>query len=275
MAPRLSVLTPTARYGGIDLSWLGLKNQTFKDFEWVIIDEIPREKEILDYCQDDRVRWLKAPPKKKGKFWNLDQSVNYATKRCRGELLVNLQDYIWLPDDALEKFVRAYDKINEFGAFDIALSGVGHKYTLNGLILYDPKGKITTFQTDIREVPLMWELFHEDPRVKGNGLHICNPVEWEANFSMLPIKLMYDLGGWDEDFDAGWGYDNVNLAERIVAHGGLCWMDEFNESYSLSHEKLFGQIDFKEDAPNNEDVWKSKNEAINKGEAIYLDYLKR
>ena len=274
MAPRLSVLTPTARAGGIDISWHGLSHQTFTDFEWVIVDEIDRENDILEYCQDSRVKWLKSPPKKPGKFWNLDQSVNFAAKQCKGELLVNLQDYIWLPPDALEKFVIAYDKISSFFGSSLALSGVGHKYLLDGAKLSSLSGKISVYDNlDLGN--LRWKLFHEDPRMKGNGLHVCNPVEWEANFSALPISLMYDLGGWDEDFDAGWGYDNVNLAERIVAHNGLCWLDESNESFSISHEKIFGQIDFKENAPNNEDVWYAKNQALNRGEGIYLDYLKR
>ena len=143
MAPRVSVLTPTARYGGIDISWLGLKEQTYTDFEWVIVDEIEREKEIKDYCRDSRVIWLKSPPKKQGKFWNLDQSVNYASSKCRGELLINLQDYIWIPPDAIQKFVSAYDRISGFGSLPTALSGVGHKYTLGGLAVHDLKGKVS------------------------------------------------------------------------------------------------------------------------------------
>jgi len=273
--PRLTVITPTVRPGGIDIMWKGLKNQTFTDFRWLIVDEIRRQAEILDYTKDDRVMWLLSPPKKPGMFWNLDQSNNYAIKHTKSELVVILQDYIYLLPNALEKMIANYDRLKQFSG-DLSITGVGHKYRIPSIKVISKTHPITCYDRDISRLNFSdFEIFDKDPRMQNRGLHVCNPIEWEESFCLFSRNLAYELGGFDEDFDAGWGYDNVNFAERISALGYFLWLDETNEYFCISHEDIFKELDIKECAPNNEDLWKKKLDSIRDRKEVRLDYLKQ
>ena len=123
--PDITVITCTNRWGGIDILKASLQRQTFTNFEALIIDEkyIFRSADLRLFLADDhRFRHICSPPMDKDDFWNLNKSMNYGLSIAQGKLIVLLQDYIWLPDDALEKFWRAYESLG-----DVLISGVGHK----------------------------------------------------------------------------------------------------------------------------------------------------
>lgn len=274
MAPRVTVLTCTARPGGIDIAWAGLKNQSFTDFEWLVVDELNdvRRGKIEEFCNDSRVKVHRSPRRRAGVFWNLSRCLNYGVQKAEGELIVFLQDYIFIPTHGLERFVKQYDELKQQG--DSIIAGVGHKYIVDSLTVKNINAPISIFNEPFDYYKHHLTIHSRDPRMKNRGLHLCNPLEWEANWAVFPRKAAFDVGGFDEDFDAGWGYDNVNFAERCFEAGYFSWLDENNESFSVSHEALFNDHDFKECAPNNEKLWSRKLKEINKG-TWKLQYLSR
>lgn len=79
---KISVLTPTIRPKGLEITQECLKQQTCKDFEWLI---------EVGYGKHD-----------------LNAAYNRMLKRAQGELIVSVQDYIKFPPDYLEKMWKAY-----------------------------------------------------------------------------------------------------------------------------------------------------------------------
>jgi len=77
--PKISVITPSIRPKGLEVTRQTLENQTFTDFEWIKRLSVPGEKSDLCY------------------------QMNQAFEEAKGELIVFLQDYIKIGPDGLQK----------------------------------------------------------------------------------------------------------------------------------------------------------------------------
>lgn len=64
----------------------------------------------------------------------------------------------------------------------------------------------------------------------------CRPDEWEANVAIAPMGIIRELGGFDEEYDWGWSWDNVNLAQRAAMLGAKFIIDESNRPKLYVHE---------------------------------------
>jgi hypothetical protein len=281
---KVSIITCTNRMGGIDVLLHSLKRQEFQDFQCLLLDEKydSRHQEVIDYLEKEwpgtygsKFLHVKPLPKKEGMFWNLDQSSNQGIALSSGEIIVFAQDYLWFPPDAIKKFV---DRTEEMG--DCLVTGVGHK-ALKPDFAIQLEGKITVFEDivprDVAEPEWGWKkpegVWFRDPRIVGEPFRPGQPVEWEANYGSITRKILEEIGGIDEIFDLGWGYDNVNTAERAQHLGYEIWIDETNEHVGIAHELLFGESDFKAHAPNNVNVWTERLNLVQAGKMIRVPCL--
>jgi hypothetical protein len=81
---KISVITPTIRPEGLQITQKGLSRQSFTDFEWLVELGIPE------------------------RGHDLNSAYNRALRRATGELVVSLQDYITVTPQFLEKWWKAY-----------------------------------------------------------------------------------------------------------------------------------------------------------------------
>lgn len=233
--PKISVLNITARYGGLDLLKASLDRQTIKDFEIVIVDGKWREREpqVKEYFKDFELHYIRQSDKREGAFSNLAHADNEGFRECCGDLIVCVQDFIWLAPYALHKFNEAY---KAYG--DILVAAVGHQYNKPGKDdIVNPKGKITIFREKFRDRPenCCWR----DPRMRldQGTFYETAPINWELSCGSIPRKVIYELGGMDEEYDFhGFAYDNVNLAQRAEFLGYKTFLDQTNEYKALNHD---------------------------------------
>lgn len=247
--PRVSVLYCTARYGGLDVLRESMSCQTFRDIEIVVVDELKR----VFHHPDFPVINVTPPAKKTGMFWNLSASLNEGVRACIGEIVVLLQDYIFVPPDGIERLVQAYDQDKP-----CLVSGVGHQFLAPPPD--DPKGLDSVWKK--WPGPPSGEMTFQDPRIKGHGMYVCTPVEWEANYACFGKEIWKTIGGFDEDFDAGWGYDNVNFAERAQMAGYNTFLDMDNHCLCYSHIRLLGEEKHRAESPNNQPLWYKKYQEL-------------
>ena len=85
----VSVLTPSIRPKGLEITQQCLKNQTYQDFQWIV--EIGL-----------------------GNKHDFNQAMNRMIKRANGKIIIILQDYIKVEPDFIEKCVKACDKETMF-----------------------------------------------------------------------------------------------------------------------------------------------------------------
>ena len=265
----VTIIYTTARMGGIDILRDSMQRQTHKPKQIIICDALYdwRYEAVAKYMHGLPVLHLSDPPKRPGDYWNLSKAWNRALATIDPDtcdLVCLLQDYIWLPDDAIARFVERCSTEGE----DIAISGVGHQY----LPADDVHVSFHPTDTQDRRIsifshmrPPCGDRTFTDPRLEKRGWYLCNPIEWEANWACFPTRSAYSIGGFDEDFDAGWGYDNVNFSERLQLSGCPTFVDGFNESRSYSHIELFKEKTTRDAAPNNQDLWHRKYRDFHKG----------
>lgn len=80
---RISIITPSIRPKGLEITQRCLKEQTFTDFEWLVDIGLAKEHD-------------------------LNKAFNRCLRRAKGEIIVFLQDYIKIQPDALQRIVDTY-----------------------------------------------------------------------------------------------------------------------------------------------------------------------
>ena len=236
MKHKISVLNLTNRYGGIDILWANMKRQTEQDFELVIVDALwrEREQEIKDYVNDSRLVYVRQNDKADGAFTNLAHADNQGFKACTGELIVCLQDYIWIPPEGLSKFWFHHKRLKG----KALIGGVGDQYVKpDPTDIVDLKGKITIFEKPYTKRPEV--VIYSDPhkRSEFGTFYECYPPDWELNYCCIPNAIIHELGGMDEQYDfEGFAYDNANIALRADMLGYKSYLDQTNECMGFDHD---------------------------------------
>ena len=230
---KISVMYLSNRHGGIDILWANLKRQTEQDFQLVLVDGLwrEREQEVKDYINDPRLKYVRASDKREGAYTNLAHADNKGFSNCDGELIVCLQDYIWIGPDAFSKYWYAHTSHPE----GILVTGVGHQYSNPFPVNQD--GKITVFDKPYTRRPevLCWT----DPRMNPTrpSFSEAEPVEWELNWASIPREVIFKLGGMDEQFDfQGFAWDNTYIASKAKMAGYKIYLDQTNECMGFDHD---------------------------------------
>jgi len=219
---KISIITPVCRgFQSIALPFLSLKTQTFKDYECIIVDkQYGKRGNLINHFNDilgGKIVYLPEKQREGGYFWGVCNAMNTGWMVAKGDLIVVVQDYTWFPSDGLERFWNLFIEHKNW-----LVSGISHKIKENEI----------------------WR----DPRA-GKGLYSCPFIEFEMNYCSIPLKTLRQIGGWDEEFDKGWHYENQDLALRAKSAGYELWVDGLNTSYHYDHkppEALFknGKIDY-------------------------------
>jgi glycosyltransferase involved in cell wall biosynthesis len=115
--PKFSIFTPTFKTGErIRRTYQGLKEQTFSDWEWVIVDDSPDDdtwailQEISE--SDFRVKPHKIIPTSGG---NIGLAKHRAAMLCQGEWLIELDHDDYLMRTCLEESVKASAQFPDAG----------------------------------------------------------------------------------------------------------------------------------------------------------------
>lgn len=242
---KVSVITPTIRKEGLSVVRQALKNQTHKDFEWLIGSrfnpEIPEATWIPDTFEQG--------------YWTLNRVYNSLFQSASSELIISLQDWIWIPHDAIERLILAYQATGGI------VSGVGDQYERVG-------------QYGKPEIKI-WS----DPRknLTNGSFYECYPNDAEWNWCAIPKQAIIDIGGMDEQLDfLGYGGDQLQAVERMDALEWKFYLDQTNESYTIRH----GRDDFggQKKWDDNHVLFNGKYDArkkelMNEGQWPVLNYL--
>ncbi len=132
---------------------------------------------------------------------DFNQAMNRLIRKAKGELLVIVQDYIKIPENGLESFFKAYKK--------------------------EPNVAFTA--PVIKEGKKDWRCYRDTD---------CNFMEWECDYASIPRKMLVEIGGFDEELDKQWGFDNVNVALRIEMAGYKIKCLKDNRASVIDHNKI-------------------------------------
>lgn len=203
-----TVLTVSKRTGWEGIAMDCMAKQTVQAKEWVVVREYQTEYMPISFLSNAYrpkgmktiISPVKAPEQIRAS--NLNASLNEGLRAIKTDYVIFYQDFIELPEDCFEKL----------------------------LDLADEKTLVTTCTPNYDGSNDSRYLGTDQPRK-------CRPAEWEANVAIAPMKVIKELGGFDEDYDNGWSWDNVNVAERAAMLGCKFIIDESNRPKLLPHEQ--------------------------------------
>jgi len=226
--PKISVCTITIRPGIFATTVKTLQEQTFKDFEWVIVDDLwdQRKDEVREYMKDKGIKYKHVPSKYNPRPYGIANANNTAIHEAEGDLLVWLQDFIEMPKDGLQRY---WDLYEEKG--NCLFTGVDDR--VNTTKPVDTEDKIDIFKgKGYKILNTDWQ----NKRVYSKGQwKTTNPYDFEMNYAAIPAYLIHDMGGFFEEFDEGFGYDNTQIALRAMVLGYEIWVDSSNKCHALNH----------------------------------------
>lgn len=260
----ISVLNVTNKPGGIDILKDNLEKQTYQDFELIIVDALYdwRKDEVAEYFKDVTfpVKHIPEPPFRPGDVWNLNKAYNEGLRHAEGELVISLQDYIWIKGTALEQFVD----LSESYGLQVAISGIGHK-ALFPDHADNLQGKISIWNEPFTGVPS--GVSEADHRLDGKQIVEDIPFSlFELNFACVPLEAYKAVGGFDEEYDKGYSCDNFNLSFRLSLLDYKFLLDKTNECIGFNQKDLF---------PRPKDWEKLHNRYVRHPEAIRAILEKR
>lgn len=222
--PLVSVITITIRPGFWNVMANNLSKQTYKNFEWVIVDDFKEDRSAIaekyakkynlsiKYVRGDKILGTYA------RRHGLARANNKGWKESKGELLVYLQDFIFLPDNGIEKLVTLYNHNPK------ALIAPVDQYFYSK----DPNRENLEDWWD-GDTDIIGKFSWRNVRAQNLGIRKTdNPFDFEMNYGAIPRKTMDTLNGFWEFFDNGLGYDNTEIAFRAIESGFDVIIDDTN-----------------------------------------------
>lgn len=249
----ICVFVPTNRYGSIDILEADIFRQTLKPTHLVIADELYHERlsewiKLSEKLDEINVSLICFKPNQtiRNAARNLVAAYNEGVEICKNlgyeddDLFISLQDYIWIPEDAIERFFWVHSLAPDSlltGVTDISIDPFPTE-------IEDIKGLYTIFKEPYTSKPkrILWE----DPRprliynTKENKIINIDPEHWEANWAAIPFKI-FNLGArWSEIYDTGYAYENMDFALKCrQEYGAQVLMDAANCVISLPHKEYW------------------------------------
>jgi len=235
----LVVFTPTCRPGGIDVTSSGLLRQTYRDFTWIVGDTLYEQRRQIYEAMPGLDVIGFDPKREPDKRRDLAKAYNMALDMARNmdaEMFISLQDYIWIPDDGIERFVKMHERLPQ-----AMMSGLTSFSTNPGLDeVYDIEGLYTIFAEPFTEEPNRegWQdVRGSEMWVGQDGYVRANFVAWEQNWAAVPRMVLESGLEYDEDFDYGVAYENQDFALRAeIELDAEVWVDLDNHAISLPHK---------------------------------------
>lgn len=227
--PLVSIITPTIRRGWWNIMAHSLSNQTYKNFEWIIVDDYPKDRSEIAkvYAQKYglNIKYLRSKERKVKRNYGLINADNTAIEQAKGELYVWIQDFIMIPPTGIEQLVDLYN------------------HNPNSLIApcdvyYAPKGEPNLESEDWfnGSLDVIGKFIRKNVRMQNTGLRRTdNPFDWELNWGAIPAHIVKELGGFYEFFDFGLGYNNTSLGFLAVILGYDIIVDDTNIAVCIDH----------------------------------------
>lgn len=145
---------------------------------------------------------------------DLNASFNKLIKRSKGELIVFYEDYTRILSDGLDRFWKAYKEFPD-------------------TCFTSPLGKVDAWTDSPR-----WDWRATKQDISQTDYTDCRWTSCELDWGAIPKKILYDIGGFDEELDNWWSMDNVSVGDRANKLGYQFKCLFTNPAIAIDHDKI-------------------------------------
>jgi len=220
----------------------GLNNQTFKNFELIVVDSLidirpnmfkgkPFDVDKLNFdvkhipLHPNHRYWLDK------KMWNFNGALNTAIIHAEGELLMKFDDCCYPKEDLFNRIWEEYQS----GYFPLVM----HTKYRNGVQAYYNEKYRSARYSDIKDLP-EWRKTHRIdhqnrlskvyaeskpircsrwPVVEKSGGRMIAPHNWFYGYSAFTLKAALTVNGYDENMDPDKSIEDVDMGSRLEMAG--------------------------------------------------------
>jgi len=281
VSPYISVVVPTMRVGGLDILVNGLEQQTYKDFELILADE------LFDYRPDifrehhPLLDWVHVAPKPNPfPVSSFCKVANTALANARGQVVLFLVDYTYCPPTLVETHAKFHSEhqtgrhglMSPHQYLQLRPSWFPRAYGQDGIDQYVDDVRIGRWDSQMWALryPLEggWSLNELDPIYKNADPKLSgapgpiDPTFFHAKNESVPMEALREINGWDEDYDGGHPYQDCDIAERLSQQAGIGWtLDPTNIAYIVNPRPYFPFPRRLRTPADNHAIWATKRAA--------------
>ena len=239
---KISVINFTYRMGGIDMLVDCLKQQDYKNWELLMVDDYPG-RNVEDYLTENDIpvgfygkskkQCYPDTPFKQCNAWNT------ALQHATGDIVISFIDYQWMPKWSLSRWNEIYqDKM------DTLIAACYLELGYSGEMV---KGDISAFDPPFEgwDMEMFHDRFYHDISInppKGwvvPRIYIGPPEmgagPWEFFYSAAPMEFWDKVNGADERGDYAHAYLHLVPQWQAFLHGYKFLVDEKNWCYAVRH----------------------------------------
>lgn len=206
---KISVITPAVRKDELAICYNSLQNQTLKDFEWIVCSP-------FRYSLSDK--WILDLPLNPGDFMGENKAYNQLFSEVSGELVVTLNDSIYLKPDALQTFWDFYQQNQKS-----CLAMIGNHYET---VDADGNGLNMTYE-DVRATQI-----HSD-------FDTTTITNFDACCSSIPAKAVKEIGSIDPVWDKYCCFGIREFMYKVKQLGYTLYLTRLSGYLGQKHQKLY------------------------------------
>lgn len=242
--PTVSVLVMLSRPGGVDVTMKAMADQSFKDFELVLVDNRyeRRRDQIAAEAARFGIRTIHAPEhRRNGKWIVACAAFNTAIALARGKYVIMLHDFTYAPRGWIESHLvhlEGHFKRMTVGHHanvdlpDVVMPTEDNLATDRGVLAPDatfdnfgPAHEISFFKRGYFDAswlpmpigekqwqPVFPELYRRGVKPGPGWVTLCNDG--------FHREFLWEIGGVDERYDFGRGPFDIDISARLHHAGG-------------------------------------------------------
>ncbi len=254
---KVSVITTAYRPGGLDITLAGMLDQTYPNFEVIIVDKRynKRHNDVMKLAEDYGIRdkIIHLPEHRmNGKWTTFCSAWNTGMALATGDLLIFLCDWMYVHSSWIEAHIRAHEVPNRYVAAPYIHTDLpeltkpypydNEKQRQRGDRCTEPDDvfygsileEMLTFKGgafDPKWIPLLkrHEYPHQDSRFTWQPTSTeigPNAEGWmHIKHESLSRELAYRLNGLDERLERGKGPMDIDYQMRLTQAGVSLWWD--------------------------------------------------
>jgi len=217
---KLSLIYFTYRPGGFDMLCPSLANQTYDNYELIVVDDMPG-RDTAEYIKNYDIPLTYCGPSKKKCYpdtpFGQINAINTGLLKSSGDITIIIEDYAWLRPGSLERWCEIFDE----KGLDTLITGVGEYWD------YKPPenfGHVTVWN----------EPFNGD-FTKCTHKGLWKPDIFEYFYSGIPMEIWEKLNGFDEQLDYWNTWPAMLWPEFCKLAGYKFYTDDVNRIDLIDH----------------------------------------